>query len=99
MINTEILIAHIPVGKENAVSRQFLSLLLGTSDREMRKAINAARREGHVICNTQDGRGYFRSEDPADVLKQYRQNERRAKSILVQQKHLRRILKDAGMDV
>lgn len=68
MINTEILIAHIPVGKENAVSRQFLSLLLGTSDREMRKAINAARRDGHVICNTQDGRGYFRSEWPCRRL-------------------------------
>ena len=99
MISTEILIAHIPVGKENAVSRSFLSMLLGLTDREMRRAINQARNEGHVIINDQSGRGYYRSEDPADVARQYRQNKRRALSILRQQKHLRRILKDAGMDV
>ena len=99
MISTEFLVSHIPYGKDKAVSRRFLCLLLGMPDRAMRKAIQDARIEGHIIINDQTGRGYYRSDEPADILKQYKQNEHRAKSILVQQKHLRARLKDAGVEV
>ena len=99
MINTEYLVSHIPYGKDKTVSRHFLCLLLGTSDREMRRSIQQARIDGHIIINSQDGRGYYQSDEPSDILKQYKQNEHRAKSILVQQKHLRARLKDAGVEV
>ena len=98
-MTTEFIVSHIPYGKDHAVSRRFLCLLLGMNDRAMRKAIQDARIEGHIIINTQNGAGYFRSDDPADILKQYKQNDHRAKSILVQQKHLRARLKDAGVEV
>ena len=99
MINTEILIAHIPFGRENAVSRDYLAMLLGVTDREMRRLINQARNEGHIIINDQNGRGYYQSDDPDHIAKQYKQNQRRALSILVQQKHLRKRLKEAGREV
>jgi len=98
-MTTEYLVSHIPYTKEKAVSRVFLSTLLGASDRDVRKAIQMARTEGYIIINTQDGRGYYRSDDIDDIERQYRQNDRRAKSILVQQKHLRRLLKEAGRKV
>ena len=99
MINTEILISHIPFGRENAVSRDYLSMLLGVTDREMRKAIRQARNEGHIIINDQNGRGYYQSDDLDHIARQYRQNQHRALSILVQQKHLRKRLKEAGREV
>ena len=98
-MNVNFIVAHIPYGKENAVTREYLCLMFGMSDREIRRAIQAARNEGNIIINAQDGRGYYRSNEPADVMKQYKQNKRRALSILVQQKHLRRLLKDAGLEV
>ncbi len=98
-MTTEYIVNHIPYGKDKAVSRRFLCLLLGMNDREMRRTIQQARIEGHIIINDQTGRGYYRSDDPADILKQYKQNDHRAKSILVQQKHLRARLKDAGVEV
>ena len=98
-MTTEYIVSHIPYGKDNAVRRSFLCLLLGMPDRVVRRYIQQARIEGHIIINSQDGRGYYRSDDPADILKQYKQNDHRAKSILVQQKHLRARLKDAGVEV
>ena len=62
-----------------------------------REEIEQARRKGAIIINAQDGAGYYQSEDIKDIAKQYRQNERRALSILAQQKHLRKRLKAAGV--
>lgn len=83
----------------NAIGRLTLSALAGTSDRITRREINEARKRGIIICNDQDGRGYYIPTNIDDVARQYRQNESRAMDILVQQKHLRRILKEAGKDV
>nr|DAN54809.1 MAG TPA: dissimilatory sulfite reductase D [Caudoviricetes sp.] len=99
MMSTDEFASHIPYGKDKAVTREFLCLLFGMSDRELRRMIQAARNDGHIIINNQSGCGYYRSEDLDDIKTQYLQNRRRALSILVQQKHLRRRLKDAGVEV
>ena len=85
---------YIPFGKENAVTRAHLRAATGLPDRKIREQ---ARRRGAIIINAQDGAGYYQSEDIKDIAKQYRQNERRAISILAQQKHLRKRLKEAGV--
>lgn len=91
------IIDYIPEGKENAVSRGYLCAKTGLPDRKVREEIEQARRRGAIIINAQDGAGYYRSEDIKDIAKQYNMNERRALSILAQQKHLRKRLKDAGV--
>lgn len=83
---------YIPTGKENAVTRAYLRVVTGLPDRKIREEIEQARRKGAIIINAQDGAGYYQSEDIRDI-----QNERRALSILAQQKHLRKRLKAAGV--
>ena len=87
---------YIPEGKENAITRERLCAVTGLPDRKLREEIERARRRGEIIINAQDGAGYYRSEDIRDIAKQYNTNERRALSILAQQKHLRKRLKAAG---
>ena len=61
-------------------------------DRTMRKMIENARQEGLVICNGQDGSGYFLPTSREELKRQYNQNESRAMSIMRQQKYIRREL-------
>lgn len=97
-IGWEDVAAVIPFGIENAVSRGTLKRILGCSDRMVRKNIEKARANGVIIINLQNSEGYFKTDesDLNNIAKQYNQNESRAMSILVQQKYLRRILKNAG---
>ena len=92
---------YIHEGKEDAITREELRFLTELSDRTIRELIEQARRNGAIILNLQDGRGYYRPapDELDDVLRQYKQNDRRAMSILVQQKHLRMALKQAGEKV
>lgn len=101
MITEDIcpVVSAIPAGRENAVTRSELALRLGLSDRKTRELIESARREGHIIINDQDSRGYYRSIDPDDMERQYRQDTNRALSILARRKELRRALKAAGREV
>lgn len=87
---------YIGFGAENAVTRAELCRRMGLSDRRVRQAIEDARHDGEIIINRQDGKGYYKPVLITDIEKQYAQNERRAKSILNYQKHLRKALKDAG---
>lgn len=87
----------IPEGKNNAITRNQLCNLTGLSDRKVRELIEQARSKGEIIINAQDGAGYFRTEDLNEIEKQYKRNDRRAKSILIQQKYLRKRLKTAGL--
>ena len=90
---------YIPFGKENAVKRDYLCAVTGLKDRKVRDLIEHQRRLGEVIINRQDGNGYYRSDEIEDIARQYRQNDSRAMSILVQQKHLRKKLKTAGYSI
>ena len=88
---------YIPIGKENAVTRAHLRAVTGLPDRKIREEIEQARRKGAIIINAQDGAGYYQSEDIKDIAKQYRQNERRALSIIPKQKNLLKRYKEAGV--
>lgn len=97
MATTIDVAAYIPTGKDRAVTREYLCRVTGLPDRAVREGIERARRAGNIIINDQSGAGYYKSEDIREIAKQYKQNERRALSILSYQKHLRRRLKEAGV--
>lgn len=89
---------YIGTGKDKAVTRTELCSQLGMTDRTVRKMIETARAEGALIINAQDGRGYYISEDEADIRRQLNINHSRAMSILRQQKRLRQKLREIGCE-
>lgn len=86
-------------GKENAVTRAELVAKLNLPDRTIRNLIEDERRKGTLIINAGDGAGYYISDNLADLERQYRMNHNRAMSVLVQQKHLRRRIRELGGEV
>ena len=84
----------IPKGRENAISRQTLVGVLGLPDRTVRNLIEEARRRGEIILNDGSGVGYWTSDDIGELKRQYKMNQNRAMSVLVQQKYLRRRIKE-----
>lgn len=86
-------------GAENAVTRQELCAKTGLTDRAVREAIEIARRQGAFVMNRQDGKGYFLSNDVADLERQYKQDTNRALSILARRKSVRKRLKEIGAKV
>lgn len=101
MISTTTIMALIPVGKENAITRAELAWITGLSDRSLRAAIEQARNAGALILNDQDGHGYYTAgnEDLEALARQYKQDTARAMALLKRRKTIRRILKDAGRPV
>lgn len=89
----------IPYGRRNAITRDALAAKLGMSDRAMRKAIEEARGDGLLILCEQNGRGYYQSDDPAEMRCQYQQDTNRALAILKRRKPLRDALIAAGQQV
>lgn len=59
---------YIPEGKENAITREELRQRTGLEDRALRDHIAGARRNGALIINLQDGRGYYKP-----TVKDYRE--------------------------
>ena len=96
---TKLVIAFVPFGRENAIKREELARKMCLSDRQMRQALAEARNEGVLICNRSDGCGYYQSAEIDELTRQYRQETNRALSILSRRKTIRRILKEAGVDV
>ena len=92
---------YIHEGKEDAITREELRFLTELSDRTIRELIEQARRNGAIILNLQDGRGYYRPapDEMDDVAQQHRQNKGRIASISIQQKYLEQTLKQAGEKV
>lgn len=86
------IMTYIPKGKENAIPRHELVNILLLPDRTVRKLIQEARDRGEVILNAQDGRGYYTSDDVGELERQLTSNYNRARSILRQQKHIKRRL-------
>lgn len=99
MTDAEKLAGLIPHGRENAISRDELSQLMGTGDRRTRRLIEQARADGVLICNGQDGRGYWISDDPEELLAQYKQDTARALNVLRRRKPLRKALIAAGVKI
>ena len=93
------LLAHIPNGRNNAISRAALAARLGMTDRAMRRAIEDARADGAIIINTGDGNGYFTTNDIAEIRRKYWLEKHRMISLYRSSKTLRDILKRAGEKV
>lgn len=73
-INAEkCILPYIGTGRENAARRISLRSMSGMKDRAMREGI-ALLREEYPILNFQDGRGYYLSYDPAELMR-YRNQE------------------------
>lgn len=75
----------IPVGRRKAISRDALRRAYGGTDREMRLAIEQARKT-RVIVNLSDGKGYFipdmsDNEDVHLVARYAAQEESRKRAI------------------
>ena len=85
---------YIGIGRDNAVPRKELARRMDLPDRTVRNMIEEARRQGHLIINDQTGAGYYIGCDLEELKRQHKTNHRRAMSILVQQKHLRRRIKE-----
>ena len=89
----------IPHGRENAVTRSELAATLCLTDRRVRSLIADARDRGELILNACDGQGYYISDDLSEIRGQYLVDKSRALSVLKRLKTMRRVLKDAGVDV
>lgn len=95
ILNNAVL-PYLLYGKQNAKTKTELMALSGVGEREVRLEIEKLRREGLIVCNDQDGKGYYFSKSTDDILRQYRQLNSRAMSLLVQRKYLQKMLKDRG---
>ena len=90
----------IPIGAENAITRQRLAALWHTDDRTAREYIAQLREEdngdSYVIVSHSNGRGYYRTNDRAAIEHYYRETMNRARHTFRPLKKVRRILKGAG---
>ena len=89
----QTILDHLHIGQNTANRRQWFCMVTHLSDRSVRKVIKVLRRDGFLICNTQDGSGYFLAEDIRDVERHYNQECSRALSILQDLKPFRDYLK------
>lgn len=88
------ILKYIGVGRDNAVTRGQLVARTGMSDRKVRQQIEDARQAGAIIINDGTGKGYFVSNDVSELKRQLATNRSRALSILAQQKHLKRRIRE-----
>ena len=92
------IIDYILEGKENAVTREELTKLLGYDDRAIRDFIEEARKK-YCIINDQDGAGYYLAETADEVERQYKQMTSRAMAIMKSRVPFRKFLKGIGRQV
>ena len=66
MINRWVwLTDHIPVGQRDAISAEALSHLLNMDKRDLRRAVEDARRDNILICG--DNHGYYFAANDAEI--------------------------------
>lgn len=82
--STQMVMNVLQAGKSNAVNRKDLTTLLGTTDRAARQMIEDARREGVVICNDYDGKGYYIPTELDELVRQFRRSRAMANAINAQ---------------
>lgn len=63
----EFLLILIPSGERNAVSMRYLASILTVDEREIRRMIESARRDGLIIATCEDG--YFIPETMSELLR------------------------------
>ena len=88
----------IPVGAENAITRQALARKWNVDDRTAREIIAEMRADdngdGYVIVSHSNGRGYYRTDNPDQIRHFYNETMNRARNTFRPLKKARRILKE-----
>ena len=82
----------IPAGKVNAISRKTLVAITGIPDREVRERIENARAAGALICNDQDGQGYYLAESREEIQRQLNRDYARLVSLAERMKPFKNAL-------
>lgn len=62
----EFLYSVIGTGRENAQSKSMLQIKTGYDERIIRKLIEELSTNGLVVCNLQDGKGYYKPDTLED---------------------------------
>lgn len=83
-------------GHGNARPVKELAEVLLLNERSVRELLEDARAHGFLVCNEQDGKGYYLAETMDEVERQYRRDYKRAMSLLVRLKPMRKMLRQAG---
>jgi len=91
----------IPIGRENAVSREQLSFLWNCTGREVRAQIaslrNTVSSDGYAILSSTAGtEGYWRSDNPVEIKQYLHEMEARAKSTFRAMKEAKSVLRQKG---
>ena len=87
---TELILATIGTGENNAVNAEQLSMITGLNDRELRKAVERLRRGGYVIISSESG--YYYPETVEEVKRYIGKESRRARSIFFTLRSARELL-------
>lgn len=92
--------ADIPIGRDNAITRPELAAKWGVSDRLARHIIAKLRAEdngdGYVIVSFSSRTGYYRTNDPQEILHFKREMVKRARNTFAPLKKARRVLRQNG---
>lgn len=96
-MTTEEMYNSIPVGSENAISKEVLQSLWGMkSERSVRQTISDLRQidngDSYVIVSFSNGKGYYRTDDPKEIANFKREIISRAKNTFAPLKKANRIL-------
>ena len=92
-VQRAMVLACLHTGRDLANSGMWISAHTGLSERYVRQRIEELRNAGYLICNEQNGQGYYLAETDEEVEKQYRQMCDRAMSILRSIKPFRNYLR------
>lgn len=76
------IIAYIPAGRDNRITREKLSRLTGRTDRLNRKAIEEARKAGIPVISSSYDRGYYIAETQEEIDSLLRETWARIRSLL-----------------
>ena len=92
-------IDDIPIGAENAITREALARKWNTNDRTAREIIAKLRADdngdGYVIVSHSNGRGYYRTDNIEQIRHFKNEMEKRARNTFLPLRKARRILKGA----
>lgn len=90
--------ACIPVGKENAITYGQLEKKWGMSERSVRKMLADLSRfdngDNYILIRSSAGRGFYLTDDPADIAAYKRECRSRAVKTFAPLKKINRVLAD-----
>lgn len=94
------LLSLIPEGRENAISREDLASLTEMDERKIRREIKKLISQGHVILSSSSAKGYWRSDDTAEIERFIQESDHRRSTEAKTIEALRRLVaKRKGEDI